>query len=211
MVNLPLVFALLTSWRLHADGVDVDATVVRTWDEGSAADPEPWVSFRLPARVDPDQQVQAAPVSAQAQAQARRAGTIPVRVLPDQPASFRVDGQVPSRLGLWVTLFWDLVLAGLAWWTWRAGRRDEAGSVLRLEATADVQAAPEGGADPEADAASVADDTGEVVVRGVVVESSAHEVVLDVGDGHVVVILDGRVNPVPLDEVALARGRPLPD
>ena len=50
-------------------------------------------------------------------------GTVGVRVLPARPTTaYRFDGEQHSRLGLWITLGADVLLAGLVRLLWRSGR-----------------------------------------------------------------------------------------
>lgn len=228
MINLPLAFSLSTARRVSTDGVDVQATVVRTWVAGSGEAQRHWLSFTLPEQIDPQQVESAAEVEPAVRAAAAADGTVTVRVLPDRPTAYRVEGQVVHRGGLWTTLAADALLALLVLVLWRTGRYSERPALLRMEALADLAAA-----DPPADRADVdpgaggapdapgpgdapakrgrsgrldlADGTCEL--RGTVVESSVHEVLLDLPDGQALVILDGHANPVPEGGSALARGR----
>ena len=92
VINLPMAQSLATQHRLDVDGVDVEATVVERTLGGSADAP----SYYLTARLPDD------------------SGTVEVRVLPSRPATaYRFDGEQHSRLGLWITLGADALLAGL--------------------------------------------------------------------------------------------------
>lgn len=199
-VNLPLLNQALTSWRIERSGVDATADVLggRIGQGGDGW----WVIYRLPSDLDPDGTEFETPVTQAAYDEACRTERIEVRALPDLPSAHVVTGQVTSRTLLWVTLAADafvVLLAVLLTRVTRAFRPEP----LRIEALEDLAAA-DGGAGVE----DVGTDL--VVVRGPVVSADAHEVVLDVGDRLlVVVVLDGRANPVARGDAARARGRVL--
>ena len=146
-----------------------------------------------------------APVDRATYDDAGATGSIGVRVLPSRPATaYRFDGEQHSRLGLWITLGADALLAGLVLLLWRTGRyrgRD----VLRIEATADVAAA--GGREPSVADGDLPGD--ELSVTGIVLEASDDEVLLDLGDRTAHVILDGHGCRVAVGAPGVARGRPL--
>lgn len=205
IINLPLVTSLATERQVRRHGVDVSAHVVRTWTVDSGADRAFWVSFTLPERVDPGQTEYAAQVVPDVYAGARD-GALAVRVLPDRPSAHLVDGRVPHRTGLWLTLAADALLALGALLLWRSGRYASRPEDVRLEAVGDVEADPDG-TSPGADEGLTELADGTWRARGTVVRASADEVVLDLVDREAIVILDGHQNPVGPGEAAVARGR----
>ena len=122
-----------------------------------------------------------------------------VRVLPDSPSRFRVEGQDTSNLVLGLTVGADLVLLGIALLTWRfggtLGRRPD----LRMVATDDVQRCKPGAG---------LEQVGDLwVAKGEVVEKTDDTVVLDLGDRRVVVELAGFANSVGYQQPAQVVGR----
>ena len=208
VINLPMAQSLATQHRLDVDGVDVEATVVERTLGGSADAPSYYLTARLPADVvdDSGASIVSAPVDRATYDAADDSGTVEVRVLPSRPATaYRFDGEQHSRLGLWITLGADVLLAGLVLLIWRTGRY-RGGEVLRIEATADVAFA-DGAAEGPTAGGDLADD--ELRVTGVVLEASADEVLLDLGDRVAHVILDGHGCLVDVGASGVARGRPV--
>lgn len=208
VINLPIAQSLTTQHRLDVDGVDVEATVVDRTLGGSPDDPTYYVTAQLPAEggsgEDADGPTVSAPVDRSTYDDAGATGSIGVRILPSRPATaYRFDGEQHSRLGLWITLAADALLAGLVLLLWRTGRYRGL-DVLRIEATADVAAA--GAAPPVADDDLPGD---ELLVTGIVLEASDDEVLLDLGDRTAHVLLDGHGCRVAVGAPGVARGRPL--
>jgi hypothetical protein len=191
---LPLIASLVTSARIDSSGTDVQATVVDTSRKGDAY----LVAFRFPEDVDPDQEAYSAEVSKASYERAVDSDTITVRVLDGRPEAHRVDGEVRGP-GQYVAMGVG-ILAVLAlgwWWANRSHRRPS----VRIRATSPLEAA-----DPDDDVA-LAPAPGDIYEAvGTVVSADDAEVVLDVGDRHVVVLLAGHSNPVPLGSTARARG-----
>ena len=67
-------------------------------------DPHYWLGFRFPEDIDPDRSVWPAEVDRATYDAALEAREIEVRVLPDNPAAYEVEGEVSSWLGLITTL-----------------------------------------------------------------------------------------------------------
>lgn len=199
LVNLPLVHSTWLRAQVERSGVDVTAQV----SGGPDRDGRAYVDFVLPAEVDGvplagTERAWAVPVDDEVRDAAVEAGELRVRVLPDRPSAYAVDGEVRGRGLLVLTLLADLVLllaAGLLW-RFRAGLRP----ALVLRATGDVERARTGDR-----LERVAGD--EYVVEGEVEELADDRMVLLVGGRRVVVELDAHANPVGHQQHARVRGR----
>jgi hypothetical protein len=199
LVNLPLVHSSWLRSQVERSGVDVNAEVAGGPDRGGRA----YVDFVLPDRVgdvalDAAERAGSVEVDDQVRDRAVETGELEVRVLPDRPSAYAVDGEVRGRGLLVLTLLADLLVllaAGLLW-RFRAGLRPD----LVLRATADVERCP-----PGVRLERLVDD--EYVVQGEVEEIAANRVALLVGTRRVVVELDGHANPVRHQQGALVRGR----
>ncbi len=199
VINLPIAHGAWTDARLDRDGVDVTATVVDHGTLPPEDDPKYFLDFTYPAEIDPDGRQWSVGVSRATYDAGVASGTVEVRVLPDSPSRFRVEGQDTSNLVVGLTVFADLVLLGIAALTWRfagtIGRRPE----LRMVATDDLQRCKPGAG---------LEQVGDLwVAKGEVVEKSDDTVVLDLGDRRVVVELAGFANPVGYQQPAQAVGR----
>jgi hypothetical protein len=198
MINLPIVHSTWTRWKVERSGTDVTAPVVGHDVLGSADDPEYYVSFRLSREIDPDQHAWPVQLDKASYDEAVASRTLDVRVLPDQPSAYSVDGQVTGRLGLVITLLADLallVMVALAW-RFRGSLRPQ----LRAVATGDVERCKPGSALDKLE--------GDLyLIRGEVSAIEADEIVLDLGDRSVVVALDGHHNPIGHQQPAQVRGR----
>ena len=124
--------------------------------------------------------------------------TVPVRVLADRPAAYTVAGEVRSRVGLYITLFADLVLLLLVLLFRRFGVGTRPS--LRAVAVGDVERCEPGSALDRL-------ESGEYLIRGEVVEVGDDELVLDLGDRRVHVALDGHANPIDPQQPAQLRAR----
>jgi len=200
VVNLPVGHGIWTNRQLDHDGVDVSAVVVDHGTMPPTDDPKYFVDFRFPESIDPEERVWSAGVSRTAYDDALATERIEVRVLPDSPSTFRVEGEKTSGLVLGLTLFADLILLAMMVLTWRfAGPRGRRRPDLLMVATDDVQRCR-----PGSDLVQVGDLW---VAKGEVVERSGDTVVLDLGDRRVVVQLGGFANPVGYQQPAQAVGR----
>ncbi len=201
LINFPLVQSALTRRDVERSGTDVTATVVDNEVLGDRGDPAYWISYRLPDRVDPDQRAWPRQVDRATYDAVVADGRITVRVIPREPVTARVPGQVVSRAGLIATIIADLLLLALVLVLWRFGRYGRP-EPLRLEAVGDVVAADAGGAVDE-------DDVGTVTARGTLEEITEHDVVLDTGGRRVIVVLDGHRVLAGLHAPAQVPGRRL--
>lgn len=201
MVNLPQLQSSLIQRRLERDGVDATVEVLEHEVSGSGAEARYLLSGRLPESVDEDESVVSATVQPGTYSQALLTGEATVRVLPDHPTTYRFAGAVPrSRLGLWVTLGVDAVLALAVLWIWRS-RRAEDRDRLHMEATEDLTPIHRGWL--------VEGEDGHVEAAGQLLELDEHEALIDVGHREVVVVLDGHRCLVDVGDLAVARGRRL--
>ncbi|MEI5673354.1 MULTISPECIES: hypothetical protein [unclassified Nocardioides] len=199
MVNLPLAHSTWLRWQLERSGVEVTARVVAD----TVQDGRSYVGFALPEDVageqlDEDERGWTVEVSEDVREQAVAAGEIEVRVLPERPSSYAVEGEVRGSGALVVTLVADVLLlaGGLLLWRYRQGIRPE----LRLVAHGDVERCPPG---------AVLDrlEGDEYVVAGEVESIADDRLVLQVAGRRVVVELAGHHNPVGHQQSARVRGR----
>lgn len=190
-INLPLAHSTYAGWRLDRDGVDTTATVVDLPRENA-------VEFRFDRDLDPEQRSYFTEVDADVYARAERDGTIPVRVLPDRPQSYEVEGRGGDPLPWVVTGVGDLMLLGFAlfFWRFRPARAEQ----LQLVATGDVERCRPGGLLERL-------EDGRYVVCGDVSGIEDDAIVLDVGDRTVRVELAGHRNPVGYQQPARVIGR----
>ena len=199
MVNLPFVHSTWLHWQTERSGVEVTARVA----DDTVQDGRSYVGFVLPDEIDgepvpADERGWTVQVDEEVRAQAVAAGELTVRVLPERPSAFAVDGEVRGPGALVVTLAVDvLILAGaVLLWRFRRHLRPH----LVLLATGDVERSPPGSALDRLDG-------DEYDVRGEVESIEEDRVVLLVGDRRVVVELDGHHNPVGHQQSARVRGR----
>lgn len=193
VVNLPLLHSTWTESRVQARGVDVTATVV---DE-SARDGS-WLAFTFPEDVDPELQTWHAEVDDETYAEAQRTGEVQVRVLEDDPAAFRVEGEEQSSVVLVFTLVADAILLLLFLLMWRSSGRLR--GQLQAIALEDVERG-------EAGVLLERLQGEEYLISGDVLEIEPGRVVLDLGNRSVVVLLDGHANPVGYQQSARVRAR----
>lgn len=194
LINLPLLHGAWTDARIDRDGVVVDAVVV----DHRTADGQHLLSFRFPRDIDAEQRAWSADVDAATFERAVDRGEIAVRVLEDDPAAYRVDGQSGSRALLVITLLADLLLAAAALLLWRSGGRRR--PQLRALAVGDVERCPPGVALDRIEGETY-------LVRGEVAEVGPDRVVLELGDRSVLVLLDGHRNPVGHQQAAQVQAR----
>lgn len=198
VINLPVLHGSWTQSRIERNAIRVDATVTDTATLPPEDDPKYILEFTLPRDVDPEQRAWSAQVDRATFEDAAAVESVGVRVLPDDPAAYEVDGQVSSRLGLLITLFADLVLVGMVALMWRPGLRRT--TDVHLVALGDVERARPGASLEQLDA-------DRYVVCGEVLAISDDTVVLDLGDRRVTVELDGNSCPVGYQQPARVTGR----
>lgn len=198
MVNLPLVHSTYLRWQVERSGVDVTARVA----DDAVRDGRSYVGFVLPDEVDGVAIAEAergysVEVEDDVRTEAVAAGEITVRVLPDRPSAYAVEGEVRGSGALVTTLFIDVFLVAMALllWRFRSALRPE----LELLATDDVERCPPGSLLERVDGNAY-------VVRGEVEELGPDRLVLLVGDRRVAVRLDGHANPVGHQQSAQVRG-----
>jgi len=194
LVNLPLLHSSWTDRKVEQDGVEVQATVTGHQTTGG----QHLLSFQLPESIDPDQRTWQADVDATTYEQAVASGELDVRVLPDDPAAYRADGQVESNAVLVMTLVADGVLLLVALLLWRFGGRRR--PQLRAIALEDVERCAPGTALDRLEGETF-------LIRGEVSEVEAGQIVLDLGDRSVLVYLDGHHNAVGFQQPAQVRAR----
>lgn len=199
VINLPVLHGAWTAWQLDRDGVDVTAEVSDDEIVGPEGERAYLVSFTYPADLDPEQRTWTVQVTEAAYDDAIATREISVEVLSDEPATFRVAGQVTSGMVLVITLMGDAILVAIALLVWRFGGSLRRRPDLRMVATRDVQRCQ-----PGADLEQVGDLW---VASGEVVQKTDHTVVLDLGDRRVVVELDGFASSVGYQQPAQAVGR----
>jgi len=199
LVNLPLLHSTWLEQRVERSGVDVRAEVVGDQVEGGRS----FVGFVLPDEIEGEllsdgERGWTVEVTDEARLTAVADGELTVRVLPDNPSAYSVEGQVRGSGALVVTLVADVVLLLVVLLLWRFRRRVR--PQLTLVANGDVERCP-----PGAVLERVEGD--EYVVAGEVDAIEDGRVVLLVDDRRVVVELDGHHNPVGHQQSARVRGR----
>jgi hypothetical protein len=194
LINLPLLHSTWTDRQVDRNGVDVHATVLQHRTVGG----QHLLSFRFPESVDPDQDTWQADVDATTYDRAVEAGEIGVRVLPDDPSAYQVDGQVTSRSLLVMTLLADVLLLLSALLLWRLGGRRR--PQLRAIAMEDVERCAPGSALDRIEGETY-------LIRGEVTALEPGQVVLQLTDRSVLVYLDGHRNAVGYQQAAQVRAR----
>lgn len=195
VVNLPLLHGAWVGRQIDRDGVDATAEVLTVTDRSGDGG---LLELRFDADLDPAQRTWQAAVGQDALERAEETGTIGVRVVPGEPARYRVEGQQGAGILLALTVFADvvLVLALLLMLRRRSGP-------MRLVALEDVRRARPGG---RLDQLSPT----EYLVVGEVAVREPGVVELDAGGRRVRIELAGFENLVGYEQPAQVRCR-LPD
>jgi len=193
MINLPLVHSTLQNRTIQNSGTDVRAQIT----DDREVDGQYYVEFVIPAESDREEITGLARVDQDTYDRAVSTQEITVRLHPDNPAIFNVEGEVTSRVGLVITLLADIFLAVMVLLLMRFGPRLRPELVLR--ATEDLVRCPPG---------SVLDrvEGDRYVVCGEVATIEEDHIVLDLGDRRVRVILDGYANPAGYQQPVRATG-----
>jgi hypothetical protein len=194
LVNLPLLHSAWTDQRVERSGIDVQATVV----DHRAVGGQHLLSFTFSDSLDPDQRTWQADVETETYDRAVASGEVGVRVLEDDPASYRVDGQVRSSALLVMTLLADVVLVLAALLLWRLGGRRR--PQLQAIAVEDVARCAPGSALDRLEGETF-------LIRGEVSAIEPGQLVLELGDRSVLVYLDGHHNAVGHQQPAQVRAR----
>ena len=194
MINLPLIHSTWQNYRINSTGTDVRAEVT----DDRVVEDQYFIEFKVPADGEREEITGFSRVTESAYDRAVSTREIQVRLMPDNPALYNVEGEVTSRVGLVITLLADLFLALMVLLLVRFGPRLR--PVLVLLATEDLTRCPPG---------SVLDriDGDNYVVCGEVTSIEDDEIMLDLGDRQVKVILDGHVNPAGYEQPVRATGR----
>ena len=106
LINLPMLHGIWLNSKLDRQGVDVTAEVMDDRDRPG----DYLIAFRVPAEGDREEFTGVAKVDQETHDQAVRTQEIEVRILPDTPGAYRVEGQVTGRVGLVIALLADLLL-----------------------------------------------------------------------------------------------------
>ncbi len=194
MVNLPTLIGTWNRAQVERSGEDVAARVLQTRDTDSGV----LVSFTYPEDSGIDTgTAYAVEVDRETGERAEETGTLNVRVRPENPATYVVDGQVRDRSALVLPLVLNglVLLIGLLLWRVRGRTRPE----LVLRAGGDLEA---GEAEPLLERVAGL----EYVVQGEVVWVEDGELLLQVADRRVRVLLDGHANPVEVGGDARVQG-----
>lgn len=198
-INLPFLHSAWTNWRVERSGLEVTAEVVDSRVVDRGGDPSYYLQIRFPRTLDQNREIWPAAVDRETFDAAEESGVVQARVLSDNPAAYRVEGQVTSRLGLIITVVADLILVGILLLAWRYGGRSRP-VPIRIAAIGDIERCPPGGAIEQVE--------GDLyLVRGEVTGIDGDEVVIDAGERDVLIVLDGHHNPVGYQQPAQVRGR----
>ncbi|NPC98811.1 DUF3592 domain-containing protein [Nocardioides sp. zg-DK7169] len=202
LVNLPTLIGAFNRQQVRSGGEDVAARVIETRDTGAGV----LVSFTYPE----DSGVEgggatayAVEVDQETGERAEESGTLTVRVRPDHPATYVVDGEVSNPGALWMPIGLNALVLLIALLLWRVRGRLRPELVLR--AGGDLEA---GGAEPLLERVAGL----EYVVQGRVValepagDGGDDELLLEVADRRVRVLLDGHANPVEVGADARVQG-----
>lgn len=127
LVNAPVLMSLATRAKISANGERVSAEVVGGRLVGDADDPAYRIYYRFPTEVDEEQDSYSAEVDRATYTRARETSEVAATVVPGDAIAHRVDGEVPQRLGLWLTLGIDALVLLLVVWRWSRRRRGRAG------------------------------------------------------------------------------------
>ena len=195
VLAVPLIASIATRARVDSSGTDVTATVIETTRKGDSY----LVGFRFSKEVDPEQDIYSAQVDRSSYEQAAQTKKITVRVLEGRPEAHRVEGEIRSNTPYFVMVAGILLVLLIGLWWARTGRRRPP---VRMRASGPIEPAD------AADAGTLDREPGQDVYEavGTVLSADDAEVVLDVGERHVVVLLSGHPNPVPEGSPARARG-----
>lgn len=194
LINLPLLHSTWTDQRVERSGIDVRASLV----EHRVVGGQHLLSFTFPESVDSDQRTWQADVDTTTYDRAVHSGEVGVRVLPDEPAAYRAEGQVTSNALLVMTLLADALLIVSALLLWRLGGRRR--PQLRAIALADVERSAPGTALDRIEGETF-------LIRGEVTAIEPGQVVLELGARSVLVYLDGHLNAVGPQQPAQVRAR----
>jgi hypothetical protein len=193
MVNLPFVHSTWQDHRLDQDGVDHTAAVTGHEER----DGKRFVSFELDKTVDQPAISGEVAVDDPTYDAAVADQQVTVRALPGSATVWRVEGETHSNLALFITVVADVFLLVLVLLLLRFGSRLRQEMVL--VATEDLERCPPGSVLDQVDGLRF-------VVCGEVETIEDDEVVLDLGDRHVRVILDGHHNPAGYQQPVRATG-----
>ncbi len=110
IVNLPLFQAWRSQQKLDDEGVEVTVEVVDGQVLGGGSDPRYALEFTYADDLEGEPEERAAFVDRATYEEAMTTKQLEVRVLPDDPDSFRPEGEQTSNLLVVITLVADLVL-----------------------------------------------------------------------------------------------------
>ncbi|MQW77103.1 hypothetical protein GHK92_14580 [Nocardioides sp. dk4132] len=197
LVNVPTLIGVWNRQQVERSGEDVAAKVLQTRPTDSGV----LVSFTYPkdSGIEADT-AYAVEVDRETGERAGETGTLSVRVRPENPATYVVDGEVSDRSALVLPLVLNglVLLIALLLWRVRGRMRPE----LVLRAGGDLEP---GEAEPLLERVAGL----EYVVQGRVASVSGGEdgeVLLEVADRRVRVLLDGHANPVEVGADARVQG-----
>ncbi|NYG59464.1 hypothetical protein BJ980_002387 [Nocardioides daedukensis] len=192
-INLPLGHLTWTDHRLDRDGVETTAEVT----DSKAFGGKFFLTFRLPASLDPDQESWTVEVPRQTFEAAKADEQLRVEHLPQDPQTNRaVDEVPPGSLAVWLTVMANItvvLMLALMFWVRRNG-------MLVIEATEDLTRCKP-------------DDTvmelggGMVLVRGDISQIHDDHVIVLANSDKVKVLLGEHHNPVGHQQPVQVRGR----
>ncbi len=140
LVNLPFVHQTLSEREVTRSGRDVEATLV----DSRTINGRRFVDYRLPASIDESSRTYSARVDDATYRQARETDVLSVRVVPDEPAANRPNGEITSSLFLVVAVIADVLLVLVGVLFWRRWRRWSVHEVVAVEPAGEVTLASRG-------------------------------------------------------------------
>lgn len=130
LVNLPMVRAAYSDWRLDTHGQPTIATVTDSRAVDDDGDRRYFLAYQLSEDADPEQRAYTAEVDRSTYQRARSSEELEVSFVPGHPTSNRATGRVdPGNLALYLTIAADLALVGfVALMLWSRGRAAPTGA-----------------------------------------------------------------------------------
>lgn len=200
VINLPILHSTWTQWRIDRNGIEMVATVTGDFVISPDADPRYFVEFQYDPEFDPEQILWSAPVDEATYEEVTESEELTVLALADDPGAYKVQGELSSRAGLFLSLLANLVLLSLWVLVWRTRSVGDGHADLHLVAVEDIKRCK-----PGSSIERVGSDT--YLVCGEICAITDDSVVLALGDRKVHVLMGTHANPVGYQQPAQVTGR----